>query len=89
MILTFVVMGEIIQFRVDKDRILFMRGRHTNNSWIAFSEAVKVSKQEGKEAEMTEKIVKCLPELDDVEWYVKHECKRMGLEHLRTEEENV
>lgn len=91
MIISLMVGSEIIKLRVDDDRRLFLAGKLTNNAFLPFAEAVRRSGQEGSSADMTEKIVRCLPSLDDVEWYVIDEFRRdaklqvAGVRHLGTE----
>jgi len=84
MILHFVIQGGMLDFRVTKERIASMRGTLTNNKWVSFDKAVKLTKQSGKHAEMTTKIIRCLPSMEDVEWYVIHEFERMGISYLKT-----
>lgn len=91
MIIAFRIGPEIVKIKVDEKRALFLASKLTNDVFMPFDEAAEKSGQVGKSSEMTMKIVKCLPTVEDVEWYVIDEFKKtpelraIGVTHIGTE----
>lgn len=85
MIMTFEVSGELVKFRVNKEREVSMQGRMTNDAWVPFSVAVEQTKQDKQAGRLTELIIKSLPTMENVEEYVRYEMSRLGLRHVITE----
>lgn len=89
MIISFLLGNELIQCRVDKDRVLSMRGRMTNDQWISFEELVTKSGQDGRAALITQKIVRSTGLTDEeIEFFIRDEFLRTpglkGLEYVKT-----
>lgn len=91
MIITFQVGSELISAQVDEERTLSMRSKLTNNEFIPFTEMVGRSGQSGMEAELTQTIIRSLPTVEDVEFYVRteflrnHDLMRFGIRHIKTQ----
>ena len=83
MILSFLMGGEVIQVRVDEDRTLFFKGGATNGEWIEFGTLVGMVRGDTESARMSQLIVRSLPSIDDVAWYVRDEFRRQGFEFVR------
>jgi len=85
MILVFSVMGRVLRCSVDEERVMRFSGENTNNKWISFKKMVELTHGDVRSADMTEKIVMCLPSLGDVEWYLVDEFRKNGIVFLRRE----
>lgn len=93
MILLFQLGTELLEVQVTDDREFFIKAKMTNGKFVPYREMVQKSGQEGREADITERIIKSrevLPTPEDVECYIKYEFLRSpdlmkyGVRHLRT-----
>lgn len=88
MMLTFRASTEIVQVKIDDKRQLLFSGRMTNNTFIPFRDMIMRSGQQGLDADIAERRMKCLhclPDDKSLEHYVIDEMRRAGLVHLKTE----
>ena len=80
----FVIGTEVVKYRVDAERNMSLAGKMTNDRFLPFERVVEMGKQDRSVAELTQKIVKSLPTLKDVEDYLILEFGKVGAKHAHT-----